>query len=123
LIESGVDVLHPIQKFAMNEREIFAKYKDKLCFWVGVDLQQILPYGSVEDVAQEVRFITDVFWQPNKGRLIMSVSNRIQDNVPLENYLSLIKESYIYGQKVVEEGKQDHLSIAESDPDRWLQNH
>lgn len=123
LIESGVDVLHPIQKFAMNEREIFAKYKDKLCFWVGVDLQQILPYGSIEDVAQEVRFITDVFWQPGKGRLIMSVSNRIQDNVPLENYLSLIKESYVYGQKVVNEGKQNHLSIAESDPDRWLQNH
>ncbi|MDO9591874.1 MAG: hypothetical protein Q7I98_01625, partial [Erysipelotrichaceae bacterium] len=98
-------------------------YKDKLCFWVGVDLQQVLSFGSAEDVAQEVRFVTDVFWQPNKGRLILTVSNRLQDYVPLENYLSLIKESYIYGEKVVREGKGNHLSIAETDPDRWLQNH
>jgi uroporphyrinogen decarboxylase len=106
----------------MNEREIFAKYKDKLCFWVGVDLQQILSFGSAEDVAQEVRFVTDLFWQPNKGRLILTVSNRLQDYVPLENYLTLIKESYSYGEKVLKEGKGNNLSIAETDPNRWLKN-
>ena len=95
-ILAGFDVLHPIQKYAMDETAVMEKYGGKIAFWSGMDLQQILPFGSQEDVRQEVHHLVDTFYAPQKTRTIFTVSNRLEDNVPVENLEAFIQEVYAY---------------------------
>ncbi|HEX2974080.1 MAG TPA: uroporphyrinogen decarboxylase family protein, partial [Tepidisphaeraceae bacterium] len=57
VIEIGLDVLHPIQKYTMDERKIAEKFGGRICFWAGMDVQRILPRGTTDDVRREVRFM------------------------------------------------------------------
>ena len=50
LIDLGLDVLHPIQKYTMDEREIARRYGGRICIWSGFDVQQIIPFGTPEEV-------------------------------------------------------------------------
>ena len=96
LIEIGLDVLHPLQKYTMDEREIAAKYGGRLCFWAGMDCQQILPRGTPEDVRKEVRFLVDTF-DREEGGCMLALGNVATDDVPLENLRALFDEAYNYG--------------------------
>ena len=62
LIESGVDVLDPIQIRArgMDPYELKARYGDRLCFSGGIDEQQVLPEGTPEEVRNEVIRILNI---------------------------------------------------------------
>ena len=96
LIEIGVDVVHPIQKYAMDSEMIAQKYSGKICFWAGIDMQHILPEGSVEDVQAEVRRLVDIFDSPNGG-LLLGAGNGITEDAPLENIGALLEEAFSYG--------------------------
>ena len=39
-VELGVDVLHPIQKYTMEEKHIAETYGDKITIWAGFDVQR-----------------------------------------------------------------------------------
>lgn len=108
LIKAGVDVLHPIQKYALNEVEIANTFKDDLSFWAGMDLQRVLPFGTKEEVIEEVHHFIDTFYQEGKGKLILTLNNRIQNNVPIENYTTFIKEAYHYADEV---GRKDKVNL------------
>lgn len=95
--EAGIDVLHPIQKYALDEKKVVAAFGDQLSFWVGMDLQRILPFGTKEDVVKETQFLIDTFYTKEKGRTIFTVNNRLEDNVPIENVVAFIEEAYRYG--------------------------
>ena len=95
-VEIGLDVIHPIQKYTMDERETANKYGGKLCFWAGMDVQQILPRGTPEDVRREVRFMIDTYDRPDGG-CIITAGNAITPDVPLENLEALYDETYRYG--------------------------
>lgn len=57
LIEIGVDGINPVQTTAagMDAAELKREFGDRLCFWGAVDTQHVLPFGSPEDVREEVR--------------------------------------------------------------------
>jgi len=40
LIEIGLDVLHPIQKYSMDEREVAERFGKDICIWGGFDMPQ-----------------------------------------------------------------------------------
>lgn len=63
LIEAGVDVLHPIQARAKNmeAEHLAAAYGNKIVFMGGLDTQEILPYGTVEDVTNETLRLRNIF--------------------------------------------------------------
>ena len=63
LIDAGVDALHPIQALAanMDAETLSRKYKDKLVFVGGVDTQRLLPFGTPQQVRDEVRRLRDLF--------------------------------------------------------------
>ena len=86
LIETGIDALNPVQVNAanMDTRELKKEFGNDLCFWGGgVDTQQVLPYGSVKEVKDEVkRRIDDL--APGGGFVFAAVHN-IQPDVPPEN--------------------------------------
>ena len=98
LIEIGLDVIHPIQKYTMDEAEIAKKFGGQITFWVGFDVQQIIPYGTPQEVSQEVRHLVDTFARKD-GRFMLTLGNGATPDFPIESLQALLKTSYEYGRK------------------------
>ena len=96
LIEIGLDVLHPIQKYTMDERIVAEKFGGNICLWAGMDVQQTIPYGTPEDVRRETRYMIDTYYRP-EGRLIMAAGNNMTVDTPLENLRAFLDETLVYG--------------------------
>jgi len=94
-IEIGLDVLHPIQKYTMDEKSIARDFGDKICIWAGFDVQQVIPYGTEEDVRQEVRFMIDTYYRPD-GRFVLGAGNGITSDTKIECLEALLEETYNY---------------------------
>jgi uroporphyrinogen decarboxylase len=88
LIEIGLDVLNPIQPASMDPALLKQKYGDKLCFWGTIDEQHTLPFGSPEDVANEVRTRLDTVGQ--NGGLIIGPTHHVQLDTPMENFWAMV---------------------------------
>ena len=97
LIESGIDILNPIQVAAkdMDPAALKAEYGDKLAFWGGIDTQHLLPFGTPEEVRIGVREIIDKLG-PGGGYILTSVHN-MQKDVPPENIVAMFDEAIEYG--------------------------
>jgi uroporphyrinogen decarboxylase len=87
LIEVGFDVINPIQPESMDVEKIKSEYGDRVCLHGTISLQKTLPFGTPEDVADEVRHRVSVC--ARGGGLILSPSNTIQPDVSVENILTL----------------------------------
>ncbi len=96
LVSVGLDVLHPVQKYAMDERSTASRYGGRLTFWAGMDVQRTLPFGTPDDVRREVRFLVDTYDRPDGGCMI-TAGNGVTPDVPLENLRAFYDESYAYG--------------------------
>ena len=94
-IELGLDVLHPIQKHTMDQKKIAEIYGDKICIWAGFDVQQIIPFGTEDDVRLEVRRMIDTY-QRADGRLMMTAGNGLTPDTPVESLYALLDETYNY---------------------------
>ena len=97
LIEIGVDVLDPVQTRAkgMNALMLKENYGDRLSFHGGLDTQGILPFGTEEDVAEEVRRKLQMF-APGGGYILCPTHN-LQADVPGRNAVALVKTGLAYG--------------------------
>jgi uroporphyrinogen-III decarboxylase len=92
LIEAGFDVMNPVQITAsgMDPETLKLKYGDKLTFWGGgVSTQTTLPYGSPDEVREEVRRNVQVFGKG--GGFVFNTIHNVQANVPVENFLAMIE--------------------------------
>ena len=89
LIEMGLDVLNPVQPEAMDIAILKKEYGDKLTFWGGISTQQVLPFGTPEEVKQETRRVRDLMSQG--GGYILATAQEIQGDVPAENIVALIE--------------------------------
>ncbi len=92
LIELGVDVLDPIQPVGpeMGPESLQAEFGDQLSFHGGIDMQHLLPNGSVDDVRAEVRRYGDVF--KRDGGYILGPAHLFQPDVPPENILAVYQD-------------------------------
>lgn len=99
LIEIGLDVLHPIQKYTMKEQEIAEQFGNDICIWAGMDVQQTIPYGTPDDVRKEVRFMFDTYYKP-EGRLILASGNNMTVDTPLDSLYALLDEALLYGKEI-----------------------
>lgn len=91
LIEIGVDIINPIQT-VVNGFEDTASLKERfgerICFHGGIDVQQVLPNATVEEVRQEVdRRINDL--GPGGGYILAPCHN-INVDIPVENVLAMV---------------------------------
>ena len=96
LIEIGLDVLHPIQKYTMDEREVAEAYGGDICIWAGFDVQRIIPYGTPDEVRAEVRHLLDTYYRP-AGRLMMTAGNGMTPDTPYASLEALLDETLRYG--------------------------
>jgi|TARA_B100000315_G_scaffold207141_1_gene201813 uroporphyrinogen decarboxylase len=89
LIDIGIDVLNPVQVNAvgMAPADLKREFGRDLCFWGGIDTQQLLPFGSPSDVAREVRARIEDLGHGG-GYVVASVHN-IQAEVPAENIVAM----------------------------------
>ena len=92
LIELGVDVIHPIQKYTMDERHIAQAYGDKITIWAGFDVQRIIPYGTPEEVRREIRNLKQAYSRP-EGRFMLTLGNGTTPDTPYESLAALFDES------------------------------
>lgn len=91
-IKAGFDILNPVQISAknMNPEQLKKKYGKDIVFWGGgINTQSTLPFGSKEEVENEVKKTLDVF-SPIGGFVFSSVHN-IQPNTPIKNIVTMIE--------------------------------
>lgn len=90
LIEIGVDILNPIQPLAaeMDPFDLKRQFGERLCFFGGIDIQQILPNSSAEEVFEHVREVIEVVGKD--GGYILAGSHTIQNDTPVENVLAMV---------------------------------
>jgi uroporphyrinogen decarboxylase len=97
-IEIGVDAINPVQVSGknMDSKLLKERFGDRIVFWGGgCDTQRVLPFGSPEDVEEEVkRRIRD--FAPGGGFVFNQVHN-IQPNISPENIVAMFDAAYTYG--------------------------
>jgi len=89
LIDIGVDVLNPIQPLAleMDFEELKKTFGLRLTFHGGIDIQELLPHGTAEQVSEEVERAKRILGE--NGGYILSPAHHIQADTPIENILAL----------------------------------
>lgn len=97
-IELGIDVIHPIQTYTMNERKVSSQFGDRITIWSGFDVQRVIPYGTPEDVRREVRRLTDAYARP-EGRFMLTLGNAATPDTPPSSLESLLDEAIQYSAK------------------------
>jgi len=88
LVEIGVDILNPIQPACLDPAKVKRGFGDELCFWGSIDEQYTLPFGTPEEVRQEVLNRIKTIGQG--GGLIVSPSHHVQLDTPLENFWAMV---------------------------------
>jgi uroporphyrinogen decarboxylase len=90
LTEMGVDVLNPIQWRCGNWDLDWLKdrFGQQLCFHGGIDNQKTLPFGSIQDVIDEVRWVKRTLGKDETGLIISSCHN-IQAITPIDNIIAM----------------------------------
>jgi uroporphyrinogen decarboxylase len=89
-IEMGIDILNPVQYTTrgMEAGKLKSAFGADLTFWGGgCDTQQILPFGTPEQIKDEVRRQIDVL-APGGGFIFSQVHN-IQPGTPMENIAAM----------------------------------
>ncbi len=102
--EIGLDVIHPIQKYTMDEKEAAKKIDGRICIWAGFDVQQTIPYKTADDVKKEVRFMMDTYFRDN-GKFMITAGNGITPDCPIDSLNALYSECYEYGAQKCSEDK------------------
>ena len=102
LCEIGVDIINPVQFSAMEHRgmtpqKIKELYGDKMTFWGGgVDTQQVLPFGTPEEVRRQVKERVDILNQG--GGYVFSSIHNVVSGVPAENLIAMYET--VLGEKL-----------------------
>lgn len=89
-VEMGVDILNPVQLSArgMDAHMLKEKYGDKLVFWGGgVDTQQTLPFGTPEQVRQQVKERLEIL--SKGGGYVFAPIHNVVAKTPVENLIAM----------------------------------
>ena len=91
-IDIGIDALNPVQVSArhMEPERLKREFGGRMCFWGGIDSQHLLPHGTAEEVAAEVRRMFEVMGEG--GGYVLAAVHNIQPDVPPENVLAMFEE-------------------------------
>jgi uroporphyrinogen decarboxylase len=89
LIDCGGDILNPLQPNAegMDPEHIVAEFGKDISFCGGIDVQQLLPYGTPQQIRDETRRVASIY--NRHGGYILAASHCIQADVPPKNVLAM----------------------------------
>lgn len=90
-IEAGFDILNPVQCSAagMEPEQLKQNFGDRVVFWGGgVDTQKVLPFGSPQEVREQVLRRCEVF-APGGGFVFNTIHN-VQADTPVKNIVAML---------------------------------
>ena len=97
IIDAGFDILNPVQTSAanMDPQTLKDRFGDQVTFWGGgVDTQHVLPFGSPEEVHQQVRERLEIFGKG--GGFVFATVHNVQARIPIDNLLTMYKTIHEY---------------------------
>lgn len=97
-IDMGIDIVNPVQVSAagMDPQLLKREFGDDIVFWgAGCDSQRVLPFGTVQEVRDEVRRRIDEL-APGGGFVFAPIHN-IQSEVPPENVAAMFETARAHG--------------------------
>ncbi len=98
MIEAGFDILNPVQVSAanMDPQVLKDRFGEQVTFWGGgVDTQQVLPFGTPQEVREQVRRHLHIFGKG--GGYVFNPIHNVQARVPVENLLAMYETVREYG--------------------------
>lgn len=97
MIENGLDCLQSVQPTATNMdiKRLKKEFGKHLSFQGGMDIQQVLPLGTREDVKKMVKYAADN--AKSGGGYIFGTSHNIQADTAIENVAALFEAYHEYG--------------------------
>jgi len=92
-IEIGLDILNPVQPGAagMAPDELKKEFGKDLCFHGAIDVQKVLPFGSPDEVREEVKEKIAILGK--KGGFILAPSHNLQPDVSPENIAAMYENT------------------------------
>ena len=100
IIDAGVDLLEPLQINAagMEPGSLKRDFGKDMCFYGGVDLQNLLNKGTPQQVSDEVKRLIDILGKDG-GYIIGPGHTYIQVDCPLKNIITMYDTGYSYGKQ------------------------
>ena len=92
VIEAGFDILNPVQCSAagMDPGHLKKEYGRDLIFWGGgVDTQHTLPFGTPDEVREQVKRRIEVF--SDNGGYVFNTIHNVVAKTPLDNLLAMFE--------------------------------
>lgn len=92
IIEAGFDILNPVQCSAsgMDPKTLKKNYGSRITFWGGgVDTQKTLPFGTPEEVREEVKQRIEIFAEG--GGFVFNTIHNVVPNTPLDSLLAMFE--------------------------------
>lgn len=83
LIETGVDILNPVQPECMDFKTVYDNFGDQISFNGTIGTQKLMPFGTPEEVKAEVKRNLDIAGK--KGGLFCCPTHLLEPEVPWEN--------------------------------------
>jgi uroporphyrinogen decarboxylase len=99
LIDSGVEILNPIQPKAalMHPANLKSSFGDKIVFHGGIDTQELLPFGNKDIIEENIKSTIDIL---NKnGGYIFAGAHNIQEDVPPQNLVYMFEAGRKFGKR------------------------
>jgi uroporphyrinogen decarboxylase len=90
LIDIGVDVFDPIQPECMDVPYIKKRYGDRIVMHGMIPVQTFMQKATVDEVKKYIRNLADTVCVG--GGAILTNSNRVQWDIPLENTVAVYEE-------------------------------
>lgn len=96
LIDLPIDVLNPLQPMSkdMDFEKIKELYGDKAAFHGGMDIQFLLPKGTVKEVEETVKKTIDIL--AKDGGYILTSAHYMQADTPIENIVAMYETANKY---------------------------
>ena len=79
----------------MDIRELKTRFGEELVFHGGIDVQQLMPFGTPKEIKDKAKEVIEVLGK--KGGYFFSPSHRFQPDTPIENILALYEAALQYG--------------------------
>jgi uroporphyrinogen decarboxylase len=96
-IELGVEVYNPVQPKVegSDPQELKDKYGDRICFFGGIDQQELLPSGDINRIRDEIKNRIKILGK-NQGYLL-APAHILQPDVSAETIEEMIRAAIEYG--------------------------
>lgn len=97
-LEMNVDILNPVQTSVTGLEDTFAlkeSFGDRLCFHGAIDVQQLLPNASTEQLEHEIAL--RIYDLGRNGGYILAPCHNIGHDIPPQNVITLFEKAREFG--------------------------